>query len=61
MFISVASPYHLLDAPRMQTFINAYTPTEEVIEALVEKLMGRSPFRGKSPVDPFLGMWDTRL
>lgn len=61
VFISVANPYHLLDAPRMQTFINAYTPTEEVIKALVEKLMGRSPFMGKSPVDPFMGMWDTRL
>ncbi len=61
VFVSVANPYHLLDAPRMQTFINAYTPTEEIIQALVEKLMGRSSFVGKSPVDPFLGMWDTRL
>ena len=61
IFISVANPYHLLDAPRMKTFINAYIPTEEVIHALVEKLMGRSTFKGTSPVDPFLGMWDTKL
>ena len=61
IFISVANPYHLLDAPRMKTFINAYTPTEEVLEALVEKMVGRSPFKGISPVDPFCGMWDTHL
>lgn len=61
IFISVANPYHLLDAPRMQTFINAYTSTEDVVKALVEKLMGRSPFTGQSPVDPFCGLWDTRL
>lgn len=61
IFISVANPYHLQDAPRMKTFINAYTPTEEVLEALVDKLVGRSPFKGVSPVDPFCGMWDTHL
>ncbi len=61
IFISVANPYHLQDAPRMQTFINAYTPTEEMMQALVDKLVGRTPFQGKSPVDPFCGMWDTRL
>ena len=27
----------------------------------MEKLMGRSAFRGVSPVDPFAGLWDTRL
>ncbi|WP_367924628.1 glycoside hydrolase family 3 protein [uncultured Ruthenibacterium sp.] len=61
VFVSVANPYHLLDAPRMQTFINAYTPNEEVIDALVDKLMGRSPFLGTSPVDPFCDRWDTHL
>lgn len=61
IFISVANPYHLQDAPRMKTFINAYTPTEEVLEALVDKLVGRSPFKGVSPMDPFCGMWDTHL
>lgn len=61
MFISVANPYHLLDIPRVKTFINAYTPNEEVVEALVEKLMGRSEFEGISPIDPFCGKWDTKL
>ncbi len=61
IFISVENPYHLLDVPRVKTFINAYSANEAVIAALVEKLRGRSPFVGQSPVDPFCGKWDTRL
>ena len=61
VFISVENPYHLLDVPRVKTYINAYASTDTVLEALVEKLMGRSPFKGTSPVDPFCGRWDTRL
>jgi beta-N-acetylhexosaminidase len=47
--------------PRMRTYINAYCSTDEVLDALVDKLMGRSAFKGKSPIDPFCGMWDTKL
>ena len=61
LFISVSSPYHLQDVPRIQTFINAYTPSDFVLEALVEKLVGNSSFEGTSPVDPFCGLWDARL
>ncbi len=61
IFISTENPYHLLDVPRVKTFINGYTNTEEVIDAIIEKLMGRSAFRGESPVDVFCGRWDTRL
>ena len=61
IFISMENPYHLLDVPRIRTFINAYTNTYETIDAVIEKLMGRSEFMGTSPVDPFLGKWDTRL
>lgn len=57
MFISVANPYHLVDVPMVKTFINAYTPTEEVIEQVVEKIMGRSEFKGVNPVDPFCHIW----
>ena len=57
MFISIANPYHLVDAPMVKTFINAYTPTEEVIDQVVEKIMGRSEFKGVNPVDPFCGIW----
>lgn len=61
VFVSVSNPYHLLDVPMVSTYINAYSSSEHVVDALVEKMMGRSPFSGKSPVDPFCGLWDTRI
>ena len=60
-FISFANPYHLQDVPRVRTYINAYTATRATITAALEKLLGRSPFTGVSPVDPFCGLDDTRL
>lgn len=60
MFISLANPYHLLDVPFMKTFINAYTFSDDVIDKLMEKIMGRSEFKGISPVDPFCSRWDTK-
>lgn len=61
IFVSVENPYHLLDVPRVRTFVNAYCSSDVVLDAVVDKLMGRSPFKGKSPVDAFCGKWDTRL
>jgi beta-N-acetylhexosaminidase len=61
LFISVANPYHLQDVPMVKTYINAYSSNEFVIEAIVDKILGKSEFKGKSPVDPFCGKWDTRL
>ncbi len=50
MFISFASPYHQYDVPMIRTFINAYMASTVVVDRLVEKLLGREPFRGTSPV-----------
>jgi beta-N-acetylhexosaminidase len=61
VFISLANPYHLLDVPRVRTYINAYAATDIILEALVEKLAGRSEFKGICPVDAFCGKWDTKL
>ena len=61
IFISLENPYHLLDVPRMRTFINTYNSNDFVIEALIEKLMGRSTFKGVNPVDPFCGKWDAQM
>lgn len=55
LFISLANPYHLIDVPMIKTYINAYSNHDTMLRAIVEKLMGRSPFLGKSPVDPFCG------
>ena len=61
VFVSLANPYHLQDVPRIKTYINAYTATRTTIELVVEKLMGRSEFKGTSPVDAFCGLPDTNL
>lgn len=61
VFVSLENPYHLLDAPRVPVYINCYQSDEVVLRALVDKLMGKSQFKGKSPVDAFCGKWDTRL
>jgi len=61
VFVSLANPYHLVDVPRIRTVVNAYASEEHVIDAVIEKLAGRSKFTGVSPVDAFCGRWDTRL
>lgn len=61
MFVSVGNPYHLLDAPMVSTYINGYCNSEYVIHAIVDKIVGESQFKGKSPIDAFCGRWDTRL
>ncbi len=61
IFISFANPYHLLDVPRIRTFINAYKLKDSTLQAVIDKLVGRSEFKGSSPVDPFVGRWDTKL
>ena len=60
LMVSTANPYHLLDAPMIHTYINTYCNTEHTRQALIEKLTGRSSFRGMSPSDPFCGREDTR-
>ncbi|WMJ85434.1 glycoside hydrolase family 3 protein [Anaerocolumna sp. MB42-C2] len=61
IFISFANPYHLIDAPRIRTYINAYKFKKSNVDAVMDKLLGRSEFKGIDPVDSFCGMWDTRL
>ena len=58
MMVSIDNPYHLLDAPRIPTYINAYTSEDIVVETLVEKIAGESEFQGVSPVDAFVGLFN---
>ncbi len=55
MMISTGYPYHLFDAPMIDTFINAYSNEPQYKAAVMEKIMGRSEFKGVSPVDPYCG------
>ena len=50
IFVSTANPYHLYDVPMVETFINTYSANEETLVSLVEKLIGKSEFKGISPV-----------
>ena len=59
--VSLENPYHLLDIPRVKTYINTYGGSDEILDSLLEKLLGKSRFLGKSPVDAFCGKWDTRI
>lgn len=55
MFVSLQIPYHLLDVPMIKTYINAYSNHDYAIEAVVDKILGKSEFKGISPMDPFCG------
>ena len=59
--ISLSHPFHLIDLAMVPTYINTYCPSKEAIRQVVLKLVGKSEFKGISPVDAFCGTWDTRL
>lgn len=61
VFISFQNPFHLIDVPMVPTFINAYGTEPWIIDSVVEKLVGKSEFKGISSVDAFCGAWDTHL
>lgn len=55
MMIGTGYPYHLFDAPMVETFINAYSSEPQYRQAVMDKIMGRSEFKGVSPIDPYCG------
>ncbi len=61
IFVSVNRPFHLADAPQAKCYINTYDSREVTMQLLVEKLLGKSEFKGVSPVDAFCGFIDTRI
>jgi beta-N-acetylhexosaminidase len=58
--ISFGYPYHLYDAPRVPTYINAYCTIDEMQVAVVDLLLGRRHWNRNSPVDPYCGLEDAR-
>jgi beta-N-acetylhexosaminidase len=58
LFVSIDNPYHLQDVPMVKTFVNGYTSAEHVLDAVVDRLLGRSEFTGIRPADPNCGLWD---
>lgn len=59
--VSFANPYHLRDMPQIKTLVNAYTTSPYNVEAVVDKLLGRSAFTGKNPVDTTCGYYELNL
>ena len=57
LFISLANPYHFADVPMIRTIVNAYSPSRATVKAVIEKITGKSQFKGVSPVDPFAGFF----
>ena len=62
MFLSFCNPYHMIDVPFISTFVNCYSSNQFCVDAAVEKRMGRSEFKGVSPVDPWCGdVWGAKF
>lgn len=58
--ISFGYPYYLYDAPRVPAYVNAYSTSDEMQEAVLDCIMGVRAFAADSPVDPFCGLEDAR-
>jgi beta-N-acetylhexosaminidase len=59
--VSLNYTNHLADCANIHTFVNAYGPNRENVRAAIEKITGKSEFRGKADETVFCGRWDTRL
>ena len=61
VFVSLACPYHLADVPQVKTYVNAYDNQDHTIQAVLDKLEGKSEFTGVPSTDVFCGLRDTVL
>jgi beta-N-acetylhexosaminidase len=60
VMVSFGYPYLLYDAPRAPCYINAWMTTDGMQRAVLDCLLGRSPWNRNSPVDPFCGQEQAR-
>lgn len=61
IYASTKSPYDLVDVPQVKTYINTYDDFPHTLVAFVDKLEGKSEFKGISAVDAFCSTPDTRI
>ncbi len=59
--VSLNFTNHLIDIPQIHTFINAYGSSREHISATIEKIIGKSEFKGTPSETVFCERWDTKL
>lgn len=60
LMLSFGYPYLLYDAPRIPTYVNAYSTTETMQRAVADLLTGAQPWNTNNPVDPFCGLGDAQ-
>ncbi len=53
--VGFGHPYFLYDAPRVPTYVNAYSTLPEMQRSVLDTLTGRTAFEASSPVDAFCG------
>ncbi|WP_130837500.1 glycoside hydrolase family 3 protein [Lachnoclostridium sp. Marseille-P6806] len=51
----------LIDVPMARCYINAYMPHREAIAAAIDKMEGKTDFKGRYNENVFCGRWDTAL
>ena len=61
LMVSFGHPYYLQDAPRVPTYVNAYSTIEASQRAALACIIGNQPFAGVSPVDAFAGAPDAEF
>ena len=59
--LSASFPNMLIDVPMARCYANSYMSHPEAIHAALEKLMGKSEFKGKYNENVFCGRWETRF
>jgi beta-N-acetylhexosaminidase len=58
IFASLNFTTHLHDVTMVKTFVNAYHPNEENIRQLIDKLEGKSPFKGVPNENVWTSKWE---
>lgn len=61
VYLSLNFTNHLIDVPMAKTYINAYLSSDEAMDAAIEKLMGKSEFKGIYNDNVFCGRWEARV
>ncbi len=51
IFVSFGDPYKLQELPFLKTYINAYSKTERMANAVIDACLGEAEFLGKSPIE----------
>lgn len=61
VFVSLNFTTHLHDATMVKTFINAYHDNDEIIKQVIDKLEGKSEFKGTPNENVWANKWQAKL